>query len=222
MSVLCLLTLPARCSHLASLAHHDITIGGVAITPVEHSRSVRYLGVHTTFDGDWSEQRRKAVRMIAMFTRVAIKFKLSVKDAVYMFNTFLITKLELALRYVHGPGTREWLRQCDQLLFAAIGHLVRSPLKLSHSALSLLLGLRLPSRMEQVIKVSELFLRLNSSDTQWGRPRSHHLPRTAACDCLSHRATTARRRARLSARSCCWAARKGAAVVVHTLRAGVQ
>jgi hypothetical protein len=53
-------------------------------------------------------------------------------------------------------------------LFAAIRHLVKSPLKLSHSALSLLLGLHLPSRMEQVVKVSEMFLRLNSTDAGWG------------------------------------------------------
>jgi hypothetical protein len=168
----------------AALALHDITIEGVAITPVDHSRPIRYLGVHSTFDGDWSEQRRRAVSMIAMFTRVAVKFKLSVRDAVYMFNTFLITKLELALRYVHGPGTAAWLAGCDRLLFGTVRHLVKSPLLLSHSTLSVLLGLRMPSRMEQVIKVSELFQRLNSSDAQWGSLgrtiARAHLPSTAS------------------------------------------
>ena len=168
----------------AALALHDIAIDGVAITLVDHSRSVRYLGVHSSFDGGWSEQRRRAVSMIAMFTRVAVKFRLSVKDAVYMFNTFLITKLELALRYVHGPGTAAWLASCDRLLFGAVRHLVKSPLLLSHSTLSVLLGLRMPSRMEQVIKVSEMFQRMNSSDAQWGSLgrtiARAHLPSTAS------------------------------------------
>jgi len=152
----------------AALAIYNITIDGVALSPVDHNQPIRYLGVHSCFNGDWSEQQRKAIRMIMMYTRVAIKFKLSVKEAVYMFNTFLTPKLELAFHYVHGSGTNKWLEHCDSLLFASIRHLVKSPLKLSHSALSLLLDLHLPSCMEQVVKVSELFLRLNSSDSRWG------------------------------------------------------
>ena len=152
----------------AELARHNILIDGIAPVPVDHTRPIRYLGVHSCFNGDWSAQQAKAIKMIALYTRCAVKFKLPVKDAVYMFNTFLITKLELSFHYIHGPGTSRWLQQCDSLLFAAIRHLVKSPLKLSHSALSLLLGLHLPSRMEQVVKVSELFLRLNSGDAGWG------------------------------------------------------
>ena len=49
-----------------------------------------------------------------------------------------------------------------------IKHAAQSPLKLSHSALALTLGVNLPSWLETAVKVSELFLRLNSTGCRWG------------------------------------------------------
>ena len=45
-----------------------------------------------------------------------------------MFNTFLLPKLELALRYVHGRGTSEWVKKCDALVMGCIKHAAQSPL----------------------------------------------------------------------------------------------
>ena len=45
--------------------------------------------------------------MIQLFTRAVSKFKLSVQQAVYMFNVFLLPKLELALRYITGPQVND-------------------------------------------------------------------------------------------------------------------
>jgi hypothetical protein len=98
----------------ASLALHDISIDG--------DRPIRYVGVHSCSKGDWSEQQRKAIRMIMMYTRVAIKFKLALREAVYMFNVLLITKLELSFHYAHGRGTNKRLEKCDSLLFASVRH----------------------------------------------------------------------------------------------------
>lgn len=153
----------------AALDAHNITIGGVAVQPVPHDQPIRYLGVHSCFNGSWMEQQKKALAMIGKFTCLAKKFHLSIHDTVYLFNVFLISRLELALHYVHGQGTSGWIKKCDRLMVGCIKHLVSSPLQLSHTAVASTLHFVLPSRLEISIKVSELFLRLNSADTRWGR-----------------------------------------------------
>src|SRR6185312_5678138 len=77
---------------------------------------------------------------------------------------------ELALHDVHGdaPEVTKLLKGCDRLLIGCIKHAVKSPLKLGHRALALSLHFTLPSWTEACIKVSELFLRLNSTDPRWG------------------------------------------------------
>jgi hypothetical protein len=69
---------------------------------------------------------------------------------------------------VHGPGTTEWLHKCDSSLVGAIKHAASSLLMLSHSAVSLTLHFTLPSILEAAVKVSELFLRMNSTACRWG------------------------------------------------------
>ena len=86
-----------------------------------------------------------------------------------MLNVFLLPKLELALHYVHGAGTSKWIADCDRILIGAIKHAVKSPIKLSHTSVALTVGLTLPSWLEVSVKVSELFLHMNSSDQRWGR-----------------------------------------------------
>ena len=133
-----------------------------------HDHPIRYLGVHSSFNGDWSAQRAKSRSMILIFTSLVSKFKMTVARAVHMFNTFLAPKLELAMHYVHGPGTSKWVDACDRIVVGAIKHAVSSPVSLSHSAVASLLRLVLPSWLECSVKVSELFLRMNSTDARWG------------------------------------------------------
>jgi hypothetical protein len=78
-------------------SHHGIAVDGLVLNPLPHDQPIRYLGVHTSFDGSWSAQQNKSRSMIMTFTRLAIKFHLTVSETVYMFNVFLITRLELAL-----------------------------------------------------------------------------------------------------------------------------
>lgn len=152
----------------AAVAAHGITINGHSLSPVPQDQPIRYLGVHAQFNGSWRAQFQKAREMIMVFTRAVTKFAVPVGQAVHMFNVFLLPKLELSLHYAHGVGTSHWARQCDSLLVGCIKHAVKSPLKLSHTAVALTTGLRLPSWMEACVKISELFLRLNSADPRWG------------------------------------------------------
>ena len=153
---------------VSDIAAADICIDGVALIPRSHDAAIRYLGVHSSFDGDWGTQQQKSRALILLFTRLVSKSKLSVSQAKYMFTTFMLPKLELALHYVHGAGTSEWIRQCDFLMIASIRHAISSPLLLSHSAVASVVGLCLPSWAEVSVKVSELFLRMNSTDVRWG------------------------------------------------------
>ena len=155
----------------ADLQLHGIEIEGNPISPVAHDQPIRYLGVHCRFDGSWHAQHAKSRGMVSKFTSVVRKFEVSLSQARYMFNVFLMPKLELALHYVHGQDTRKFVKDCNSILVGCIKHAVRSPLQLSHRAVAHALGLILPSRLEVAVKVSELFLRINSSrpDCRWGR-----------------------------------------------------
>lgn len=152
----------------ADVAAHDITVCGHALQPLAHDQPIRYLGAHSCFDGSWAKQQQKSRETIMLFTRTVSKFNLSISKAVHLFNIFLLPRLELSLHYVHGPGTRAWIADCDRILIGCLKHAASSPIRLSHTALALALNLTLPSWLEASVKVSELFLRLNSSDPRWG------------------------------------------------------
>jgi exonuclease III/ribonuclease HI len=152
-----------------ALAEHGITIAGQAIEPIPHNQPIRYLGVHCCFDGSWRAQHSKSLAAVNTFARAVNKFRVSLQLAAYMFNVFLLPKLELALRYVHGAGTQSFIDKCDRVLVGCIKHACSSPLSLSHSAVALATGVVLPSWIEICSKVSELFLRANSTQCRWGR-----------------------------------------------------
>jgi hypothetical protein len=154
---------------LAAVTAAGITIDGHPPMPIHHHQPIRYLGAHMCFNGDWKPQRDKATAAVSMFTRLVSKFDLSIGHAVYMFNVFLLTRLELALHYVHGLGTSQWINNLDRLIIGSIKHSCGSLLRLSHSALTSSLSLLMPSWLEKAVKVSELFIRMNSSDKRWGR-----------------------------------------------------
>jgi len=154
---------------VAQLTTHGFTIDGRSVIPKPHDQPIRYLGVHMCFDGNWKAQQKKTQATIFRFTRLIDKFQLSIGHAIYMYNVFLTPRLELALHYVHGTGTTDWIETCDKIIIGSIKHAAGSLLRLSKSALATSLHLLLPSWLEQCVKVSELFIRMNSSDPRWGR-----------------------------------------------------
>jgi hypothetical protein len=180
--------------------------------PLAHNAALRYLGVHVCFDGSWLAQQHRALAKIGAFTRAVSKFRLPLSLAAYMFNCFLFPALELALHYVHGVGTNAWIKQCDRLLIGSIKHAAGSLLRLSHSAVALALRFSLPSWLEAGIKVSELFLRINSSDERWGKLgralARAAMPTTVDTSTALPRADSGRSRlcraARLAVTKLCW------------------
>jgi len=152
-----------------AVAAAGITIDGQAIEPLAHDKPIRYLGVHCCFDNSWSAQHAKSNAMVHLFARVVAKFRLSVAQAAYLFNAFLLPKLEHGLRYLHGPHASDWVKSYDRVLVGSIKHVVQSPLQLSHTAVALAAGFTLPSWLEAAIKTSELFIRMNSTGCRWSR-----------------------------------------------------
>jgi len=147
-----------------------IKVNGNTLLPLPHDQPIRYLGAHMCFNGDWLPQQNKATALVSKFTRLATKFHLSIGHAVYMFNVFLMPRLELALHYVHGRRTQDWIESLDRLIIGCIKHCCNSLLRLSHSALAMSLHLLLPSWLEKAIKISETFIRFNSTaDSRWAK-----------------------------------------------------
>jgi ribonuclease HI len=107
--------------------------------------------------------------MLHLFTRMVSKFGLSVGQASYVYNTFLLPKLDLGLRYICGAQADGWVRSYDAILVGSIKHAAASPLRLSHSAVALTSRFTLPSWLEVAIKASELFIRMNSTGCRWGQ-----------------------------------------------------
>jgi ribonuclease HI len=157
------------CVTAQAIRDADIKIQDQFLTPLEHTHAIRYLGAHFSFDGSWMIQQQKAREVIFKFTTAVNKFKVSIAHAVKMFNIYLLPRLELALHYVHGPNSSQWVKTCDRLIVGAIKHRAASASKLSHSAVALSCHLILPSWIEASVKMSELFLRMNSKDDRWGK-----------------------------------------------------
>jgi exonuclease III len=146
-----------------------ILVEGQPLAPVAHNAPIRYLGVQCRFDGSSDAQRDKIRGAIGLVTRVINKFSVSMERASYIFNVFLLPTIELGLRYVHGQGSTQFLKDCDRLLVGCIKYAVGSSVRLSHSAVALALRFTLPSWLETAVKVSELFIRMNSVQCRWGR-----------------------------------------------------
>jgi len=152
----------------AAVAAANFKVADRVLVPVDHATPIRYLGVHCRFDGNWEAQHSRILRMISLFTRMVGKFGLTVGQASYVYNTFLLPKLDLGLRYICGAQANGWVKSYDALLVGSIKHVVASPLRLSHSAVALTARFALPSWLEVAIKASELFIRMNSTGCRWG------------------------------------------------------
>jgi exonuclease III len=153
----------------AVAAAAGIHIEGHALVPIQHDAAIRYLGVQCCFDGSWRAQHAKTLSTLHVFSRVVTKFSVPLHQASYIFNVFVLPSVENGMRYIHGRGTTAFLKKCDSVLVGAIKHAVQSPICLSHSAVALALRFTLPSWLEAAVKVSELFLRMNSTQCRWGR-----------------------------------------------------
>jgi exonuclease III len=138
-----------------------ISINSVPIKPVPLGTSVRYLGAQISMDLNTDDQCAQIASTIGFYCHTALKFHMAVEQAVSFFNTYLMSKIELGLRFASpsSSDTKSW----DSSLAKAISTLAGSPRVMKAEALSISLELMLPSSLEKLVKISELVIRLNSS-----------------------------------------------------------
>lgn len=140
-----------------------IQINGSSVAPLEEGKSVRYLGAWINMDLDYDDQCSKISSTIGYYCHLAVKFRLSIDRTVVFFNRYLMPKLELPLRY--AQPTAEQCHRWDAAIGRVISELANAARTMKTEAVASSLGLILPSSLEKTIKISEAFLRLNSSDS---------------------------------------------------------
>ena len=146
----------------SQIASGIININGMNISPLAVGKSVRYLGASIDIDLNYDEQCSKVSSSIGFYCHLAIKYHLPVERAVVFLNSFLMPKLELPLRFVQ-PSAKQ-CRQWDSAIGRCLSQLAAAPRVMKAEALAVSLGVQLPSSLERIVKISEAFFSLNSSD----------------------------------------------------------
>ena len=136
-----------------------LTVAGSLLVPRPLDQPVPYLGISVSMDLDWSATISKIWKTLILFTTRMQDWSLTIQQATYVINTFLLPSLDLPLRYV--DVATKTVQQWDQCLSRCIGKLARLPRPIRPHALSSLIGMTLVSQHEIIAKVSECFIRLN-------------------------------------------------------------
>lgn len=149
------------------MSDHDIRIRcddgrDVVVMTGELDESIDYLGAKLQLNLTTSASVSKVRRIIFMWTTEVSRHKLRVDRAIYVFNTYMIPAISYAMTFA-SPDAKE-AQQWDSIVCTCIAKLMgaRGARQIKHEALAWLTGLVLPSQYQQMVKVSELFIRLNS------------------------------------------------------------
>ncbi len=145
-----------------TIPNHHIRVDGHLLVPAEPTTAVGYLGALLRLDLCADAQSAKIAQRVGHFCAALVRHQLRVGRAVFAINTFLIPSLAYAMAFVQ-PSAKEssgWDKQIAHAVMNLCGDdLVR---RMKPGALAAITGLTLPSYHEQMIKVSETYIRLNS------------------------------------------------------------
>ena len=139
----------------------DISIGSQRLTPVPCHQGIRYLGPRVQMNLKWQDQIRSTRFMIQHHCQVAVNASLTVPQFVFMVNKYLLPKLETGFR--HAVFSLKIMKEFDSMVVRYIQNLCHIPHALNRHAVSVMTGLTLPSTLMAKVKLSETFIRLNSS-----------------------------------------------------------
>ncbi len=142
-------------------ADERIAIGGKVLIPLPANKSVRHLGVLINMNLDWRDQCADMSLSVGYYSHFAIQHRFSPRLAAFFFNHYMVPKLEFRLKYVQVR--RELVEAWDRVITGTMGTLLRCARRLNVHACSLLFNIMLPSVQEKVAKLSEWFIRLNST-----------------------------------------------------------
>lgn len=150
-------------SDMVNSGTFQVKIDGAAICVTACNVSLRYIGVWVCMALSWSDQVQRLNWRVHSFCRTAIRHRLPTPVAVYLFNVFLLAKLEHVLRHCVVP--RSTLRGWDKALVRTISRLSGAlHFRFQTYAFAYLADLTLPSELYPALRVSELFFRLNGGN----------------------------------------------------------
>jgi hypothetical protein len=154
-----------------SMSNGSIQVSGNLVSPMDCAGSVKYLGVWISMSLQTDRQNRAISQVIGHHCFLARSHRLRPDQAVTFFNVYLAPKVEYQIRY--AKPTAAMLRRWDATITKTMTALSYGSFWFKAEALTVCMGLILPSQLEAVTKVSEAFLRLNGSSeaSKTGRRR---------------------------------------------------
>ena len=177
----------------------SITIDGNDVPVVPSHVGIPYLGAMIQLDLGWKSQLDAINGTIRGFCnavgRYRDMFAHNIGRAVWALNTFLVPKLVYRLCFVN-PKVSEasgWDQQVRKCLGSLVQEASGCPQAIKPAVWACVTGLRLPSQEERMLKVTELFFRLNAADARsWSaRSRWAARPRSAGQRCATNRSVRA-------------------------------
>lgn len=150
-----------ECMHNEVGSATEIRVQGVATEVTPLSGGIDYVGACISMDLASTHTIAAINRLIGHYSHLAIKYHMTVAFATTFFNTYLLPALENKLRYVQP--TQAQAHAWDMMLVRCFNRLSEAAFCLKPEVVALVTGLRLPSQQEQIIKLSECFLRLNGA-----------------------------------------------------------
>jgi ribonuclease HI len=126
------------------------------------SEAFRHLGIQLNIHLNWSAQRTLVSQQIAIYRRMMEKFETAIRAVVA--REYLHSKLHLAM--IHIPLKTQELLHWDTVIRSCVLEKtsILAPNSFSKAAFSLITGILPLQHLYDIRHVSELFIKLNSSD----------------------------------------------------------
>jgi len=147
----------------------SIRINAQLLTPVAMDHPTHYLGAHLQLNLDTNGGINALTGKIHQYCNAIEAHNIRPDRAIWIINTFLIPSISYALPFVFP--SQKTLRQWDTRVSRAICTVSKQPHRFKTEALSCVTGLILPSHHNTITKLSECFVRLNSTGSEIARDR---------------------------------------------------
>ena len=123
------------------------------------SKEIKYLGAHMNMDLNWEKQIAVMSSTIGMYMHLAIANNLSADQTTTLFNSYLRPKLEYRMQFAEIPAER--LKAWDWQLTKTLSEKIEKGNYIKKEALSLVVGLRLPTEYYQTTQLTQVVKKLN-------------------------------------------------------------
>ena len=179
--------LTGRCSDGSLMVNEHIRIDGQLLVACGFDTAIRYLGATIDLELGATSQVTAITQRIAHFCHALERHELRVDRAVFAVNTFLIPSLAYSIAFAQPSSTQaaSWDVLVARSIMRLSGHDTIRGMK--PVAVATVTGLILPSHYERAVKISEAYLRLNSTGQSGLSARHRWQERKASTSCSNNR-----------------------------------